>query len=57
LERETALAQMAKNRSDCLFRPPFLWSLSFGGAKESDRKKVTEKTDRKKLTEKGNFNP
>jgi len=31
-------AQTAKNRSGCLFRSPFLWSLSFGGAKESDRK-------------------
>ena len=28
-------AQTAKNRSGCLFRSPFLWSLSFGGAKES----------------------
>jgi hypothetical protein len=26
--------QMAKNRSSCLFRPPFLWFISFGGAKE-----------------------
>jgi hypothetical protein len=26
--------QMAKNWSSCLFRPPFLWFVSFGGAKE-----------------------
>ena len=31
-------AQMAKNRNGCLFRTLFLWLLSFGGAKESDKK-------------------
>jgi hypothetical protein len=25
---------LAKNRGGCLFRPPFLWFISFGGAKE-----------------------
>jgi len=30
------IAQLAKNRPGCLFRPLFLWLLSFGGAKESD---------------------
>jgi hypothetical protein len=29
-------AQLAKNRSGCLFRTLFLWLLSFGGAKESN---------------------
>jgi hypothetical protein len=33
---ENGHAQMAKNRHGCLFRTPFLWLLSFGGAKESD---------------------
>jgi len=33
---ENGHAQMAKNRNGCLFRTPFLWLLSFGGAKESD---------------------
>jgi len=28
------LVQLAKNRSGCLFRTPFLWFISFGGAKE-----------------------
>jgi len=27
-------AQLAKNKHGCLFRPPFLWFISFGGAKE-----------------------
>jgi hypothetical protein len=31
-------AQLAKNRNGCLFRTPLLWLLSFGGAKESDKK-------------------
>jgi hypothetical protein len=26
--------QMAKNKHGCLFRTPFLWFVSFGGAKE-----------------------
>jgi len=30
----SGLAQMAKNRHGCLFRPLFLWFVSFGGAKE-----------------------
>ena len=35
-EAGNGLAQLAKNRSGCLFRTLFLWLLSFGGAKESD---------------------
>jgi len=30
------IAQSAKNKPGCLFRPLFLWLLSFGGAKESN---------------------
>jgi len=35
---ENGHAQMAKNRNGCLFRALFLWLLSFGVAKESDKK-------------------
>jgi hypothetical protein len=35
---ENGNAQMAKNRAGCLFRPPFLWFISFGGAKEMNIK-------------------
>jgi len=33
------IAQLAKNRPGCLFRTPFLWFISFGGAKEMNNTK------------------
>jgi hypothetical protein len=33
---------MEKNRNGCLFRPPFLWFISFGGAKEMNKNALGE---------------
>ncbi len=48
------LAQMAKNRHGCLFRTPFLWFISFGGAKEMN---INQKKEGALLTPSPNICP
>jgi len=40
--------QMAKNRGSCLFRPLFLWFISFGGSKEMNIKDLIQNKERTK---------